>query len=91
MKCFSKFRPESIRNEYYSDLLTWLDEDINIEGTKPHFIYARKMGKKYLKRYKRYFHDPDIREFEMQHEQWLFGAKDLSDQVLYAIDQFMGI
>jgi len=91
MECFSKFRPESIRNEYYSDLLTWLDEDINIEGTKPHFIYARKMGKKYLERYKGYFHDPDIREFEMQHEQWLFGAKDLSDQVLYAIDQFMGI
>lgn len=34
MECFSKFKPESIRNEYYSDLLTWLDEDINLEGTK---------------------------------------------------------
>ncbi|SEA85918.1 hypothetical protein SAMN05216349_1396 [Oribacterium sp. KHPX15] len=91
MECFSKFRPESIRNEYYSDLLTWLDEDINVEGTKAHFIYARKMGKKYLERYKRYFHDPDIRGFEIQHEQWLFGNKNLSERVLNTIDDFMGI
>ena len=28
MSCFERFSPESIRNEYYSDLLTWLDDDI---------------------------------------------------------------
>ena len=50
--CFSKFSPESIKNEYYTDLLTWLKDDIHVEGTKVHFIYANKMGEKYLKRYK---------------------------------------
>ncbi len=42
--CFAKFSPESIKNEYYTDLLTWLRDDIAVEGTKVHFIYATKMG-----------------------------------------------
>ena len=67
--CFSKFDPVTIKNEYYSDLLTWLRDDIHVEHTKVHFIYANKMGENYLKRYKKYFRDPDIREFDMQHEQ----------------------
>jgi len=91
MKCFSKFSPESIRNEYYTDLLTHLEDDIQVENTKAHFIYANKMGEKYLKRYKKYFHDPDIREFDMQHEQWLFGGEEYAQPVLEAIDEFMGI
>ncbi len=33
------------------------------------------MGEKYLNRYKKYFRDPEIREFDMQHEQWLFGGE----------------
>lgn len=89
MECFSKFSPESIRNEYYSDLLTHLEDDIKVEHTRAHFIYANKMGEKYLKRYRRYFHDPDIREFDMQHEQWLFGGEEYSVPVLAAIDDFM--
>ena len=89
MECFAKFDPESIRNEYYTDLLTWLDEDIHVDGTKVHFIYANKMGEKYLKRYKKYFRDPDIREFDMQHEQWLFGGDEYAEPVLNAIDEFM--
>ena len=28
MECFAKFNPESIKNEYYSDLLTWLKDDM---------------------------------------------------------------
>ena len=91
MECFSKFNPESIKNEYYSDLLTWLDEDIHVEHTRVHFIYATKMGEKYLKRYKKYFRDPDIREFNMQHEQWLFGGKQYALPVLEAIDEFMNM
>ncbi|MCR4649659.1 MAG: 2-hydroxy-6-oxo-6-phenylhexa-2,4-dienoate hydrolase, partial [Lachnospiraceae bacterium] len=63
---FSRFNPVSIKNEYYTDLLTHLDNDINVEHTIAHFIYANKMGEKYLKRYKKYFHNPDIREFDMQ-------------------------
>ncbi len=89
MECFAKFSPVSIRNEYYTDLLTYLEDDIKVEHTKAHFIYANKMGEKYLKRYKKYFHDPDIREFDMQHEQWLFGEKEYAAPVLDAIDDFM--
>ena len=91
MACFAKFKPESIRNEYYTDLLTWLSDDIQVEHTKVHFIYASKMGEKYLKRYKKYFHDPDIREFDMQHEQWLFGEEKYTEPVLKAIDEFMSV
>ena len=89
MNCFASFSPESIKNEYYTDLLTWLDEDIHVEHTMVHFIYAKKMGEKYLKRYKRYFRDPEIREFDMQHEQWLFGGAKCAKPVLSAIDSFM--
>jgi hypothetical protein len=89
MECFSKFNPKSIKNEYYSDLLTHLEEDINVEHTRAHFIYAKKMGEKYRKRYEKYFHDPDIREFDMQHEQWLFGGEKFAVPVLKAIDEFM--
>ena len=89
MGCFSRFSPESIKNEYYTDLLTWLKDDIHVEGTKVHFIYANKMGEKYLKRYKKYFRDPEIREFDMQHEQWLFGGEQYTAPVLQAIDEFM--
>ncbi len=91
MDCFSKFSPESIKNEYYTDLLTHLEDDIYVEHTKAHFIYANKMGEKYLKRYRRYFHDPDIREFDMQHEQWLFGEEKYAAPVLEAIDEFMNM
>lgn len=87
--CFSKFDPVTIKNEYCSDLLTWLRDDIHVEHTKVHFIYANKMGEKYLKRYKKYFRDPDIREFDMQHEQWLFGGERYTAPVLAAIDDFM--
>ena len=89
MACFEKFSPESIRNEYHSDLLTWLDDDIHVEHTKAHFIYANKMGEKYLKRYRKHFRDPEIREFDMQHEQWLFGGEKHAAPVLAAIDEFM--
>lgn len=89
VECFAKFSPESIRNEYYTDLITYLDEDIHVENTMVHFIYASKMGKKYLERYKKYFRDPDIREFDMQHEQWLFGGEKYAVPVLKAIDEFM--
>ena len=87
--CFAKFDPVSIKNEYYTDLLTWLRDDIHVEHTGVHFIYAKKMGGKYLKRYKKYFRDPEIREFDMQHEQWLFGGERYTVPVLAAIDEFM--
>ena len=60
-----------------------------MENTKVHFIYASKMGEKYRKRYQQHFRDPDIREFHMQHEQWLFGGEQYAAPVLQAIDEFM--
>ena len=49
------------------------------------------MGEKYLKRYRKYFRDPEIREFDMQHEQWLFGGEQYTAPVLQAIDEFMAL
>jgi hypothetical protein len=91
IESFSRFKPESIKNEFYTDLITCLKDDIHVEGTTAHFIYANKMGEKYKKRYLKYFQDPDIREFDMQHEQWLFGGKQYQDPVLKVIDEFMEI
>jgi hypothetical protein len=89
MGCFAKFNPESIKNEYYTDLLTRLQDDIRVEHTRVHFIYAKKMGEKYLARYRKHFRDPEIRAFDMQHEQWLFGGDEYAVPVLKAIDEFM--
>ena len=88
-KLISFFEMNDETAEYYTDLLTHLNDDIHVEGTKVHFIYANKMGEKYLKRYKKYFRDPDIREFNMQHEQWLFGGEQYTAPVLKAINEFM--
>ena len=68
-----------------------LKDGIDVKGTTAHFIYASKMGEKYKKRYLKYFKNPDIREFDMQHEQWLFGEKKFAVPVLKAIDEFMEI
>ncbi len=89
MKCFAQFSPQSILNEYYTDLITCLPNGISVPHTKVHIIYALKMGKKYEKRYKKYFANPDIRPFAMQHEAWLFGDKKWETPVLSAIDEWM--
>ncbi len=89
LESFTRFSTESIKNEFYTDLITCLKDDIHVEGTTTHFIYANKMGEKYKKRYLKYFRDPDIREFNMQHEQWLFGGAGYAEPVLKAIDEFM--
>mgnify|MGYP002868626273 CR=1 FL=1 len=89
MACFARFKPESILNEYYTDLITCLPSNISVPNTTVHIIYALKMGKKYELRYKKYFKNPDIREFAMQHEAWLFGDKTWEAPVLAAIDEWM--
>ena len=38
LDCFAKFSVESIKNEYYTDLLTHLKDDIHVEGTKALYI-----------------------------------------------------
>ena len=77
------------KHEYYTDLLNHLRDIISVEHANVHFIYANKMGEKYRNRYKKYFRDLEIREFNMQHEQWLFGGEKYAVPVLKAIDEFM--
>ena len=67
--------PKTVVREFYSDYVTPLEDDIHVDGTTVHIIYALKMGPKYEKRYLRHFRDPDIRRFDMQHEAWIFEKK----------------
>ncbi|MBR2583581.1 MAG: 2-hydroxy-6-oxo-6-phenylhexa-2,4-dienoate hydrolase [Oscillospiraceae bacterium] len=64
--------PKTISRQFYSDYITPLDDDIHAEGTTVHIIYALQMGEKYGKRYHQHFRDPDIHEFDMKHEVWLY-------------------
>ena len=62
---------ESVYNQFYSDLITPLEEGITVPGTTVHCFYAAKMGEKYLHRYQRYFRNPVIHRFDMEHEELL--------------------
>lgn len=62
---------ESIRNQFYYDLITPLDNGISVSGTRIHIFYAVRMGENYLERYRKHFQSPDIRCHEMQHEELL--------------------
>lgn len=72
---FLSLHPDTIMKEFYSDYITKLEENISVENTMVHFVYAVKMGKKYEKRYRKYFKNPDIHPFNMQHEAWMFEKK----------------
>lgn len=62
---------ESVYNQFYSDLVTPLEEGISIPGTTVHCFYAAKMGVEYLHRYQKHFENPVIHHFEMEHEELL--------------------
>lgn len=64
-------RKDSIRNQFYSDLVTPLENGISVPGTTVHCFYAVKMGEKYEERYKKHFRSPDIRRHDLQHEELL--------------------
>ena len=64
-------KKESIRYQFYSDLVTPLEKEISAPGTMVHCFYAARMGRKYLERYKHHFKNPDIRHHELQHEELL--------------------
>lgn len=61
----------SVKNQFYSDLVTKLDDQISVPGTKIHVFHSEKMGEKYLKRYRRHYADPQIIPFPCGHEGWL--------------------
>ena len=62
---------ESLKRQFGSDLTTPLPADICNGHTEIHVFYAKKMGEKYLERYRRYFQDPVIHEQDMRHEELL--------------------
>ena len=64
-------KSKSIYNQFYSDLVTPLDDKIRADGTVIHCFYAEKMGERYLSRYEQHFLNPDIRRHPMQHEELL--------------------
>ncbi len=62
---------ESIYNQFYSDLITPLEDNIAVPGTTVHCFYAAKMGEEYLHRYQKHFANPVIHQFDMEHEELL--------------------
>ena len=62
---------ESLKNQFKSDLSTPLPEGIDNGETEIHVFYAKKMGEKYLERYKKHFKSPVIHELDMRHEELL--------------------
>jgi pimeloyl-ACP methyl ester carboxylesterase len=64
-------KKESIYNQFYSDLVTPLEDNIDVPGTTVHIFYATKMGEEYEKRYRQHFKNPDIRRYDLQHEELL--------------------
>lgn len=64
-------KKESIRNQFYSDLVTPLADHISAPQTVIHCFYAAKMGEQYLKRYEQHFEHPDIVRHDLQHEELL--------------------
>ncbi len=76
--------PKTVGRQFYSDYVTPLENDIHVDGTTVHIIYALKMGEKYEQRYRQHFRNPDIHRFDMPHEAWLF-QKQWTQPVLDAI------
>lgn len=75
---------ESVRNQFCTDLYTPVGEQLSAPGTTIHVFYALKMGEKYRERYLKYFANPDIREFDLQHEELLLDAARWTKEVCSA-------
>ena len=82
--------PKTISRQFYSDYVTPLEDDIHVDGTTVHVVYALQMGEKYGERYRRHFREPDIHEFDMKHEVWLYDDT-WRKPVLDMIDACMGV
>ena len=62
---------QSCKNQFYSDLITPLPDNIHVPGTEIHIFYALKMGTKYRARYQQHFAHPVLHEQNLQHEELL--------------------
>lgn len=79
---FSFISKESMKNQFCTDLYTKVGEQIQVPGTTIHVFYALKMGEKYRKRYLKYFANPDICEYNPQHEELLLDAERWTEAVV---------
>lgn len=70
-------KKESVYNQFYSDLVTEIQNGLEIPGSAIHVFYARKMGGKYLQRYRAHFPHADIRPQNMEHEELFVCHHDL--------------
>lgn len=61
----------SMKNQFYSDLITVLGNHLEVQKTEIHCFYAKKMGEKYKKRYLNHFVNPHIIEHDLLHEELL--------------------
>lgn len=62
---------DSLKKQFNSDVTTPLPKQIDNGETEIHVFYAKKMGEKYLERYKTYFKNPVIYEKDLRHEEFL--------------------
>lgn len=62
---------QSCKNQFYSDLITPLPDQIDVPGTEIHIFYALKMGEKYRARYEQHFAHSVIHEQDLHHEELL--------------------
>lgn len=62
---------KSCSNQFYSDLVTPLPDNIDVPGTEIHIFYALKMGEKYRARYEKHFAHPVVHEHDLLHEELL--------------------
>ena len=75
----------SCENQFYSDLVTPLPDNIDIPGTEIHIFYALKMGAKYRERYLRHFAHPVIHEQDLRHEELLVCYPEKWAQLVKAV------
>jgi hypothetical protein len=62
---------KSVKNQFYSDLITALENHIEVPETKIHCFFAAKMGEEYKKRYQNHFLKPHIIQHDLLHEELL--------------------
>lgn len=61
----------SMENQFYSDLVTEIEDSITVVGTSIHCLYASKMGEICLNRYQQHFKNPYVVKHDLQHEELL--------------------
>ena len=75
LEMFGGARPyvtkKSCKNQFCSDLVMPLPDQIDVPGTEIHIFYALRMGEKYRARYERHFAHPVIHEQDLRHEELL--------------------